>query len=197
VVAIGTTSRFTKLESAVASERRMVADQSAAEDDLVRCCERAGVLWTLLRPTLVYDGIHDRNVAFVAACIRRFGCFPVVGAGQGKRQPLHAEDLALACVDVISKSATENRAYNLSGGETLSYRQMVERVFDAYDLKPRILTVPPIALRAAIATLRMLPRFRYLNKAMVFRMEEDLVFDQSDAVTDFGFAPRRFKPRAT
>ena len=36
--------------------------------------------------------------------------------------------------------------------------------------------------------------FKDFNAEMARRMNEDLVFDTSDAVRDFGFAPRKFEP---
>lgn len=193
-VVIGTTSLLAKADSPSVSEREMMREYRSAEEALARCCEQRNVPWTLLRPTMVYDGRHDRNVAFIAKIIRRFGFFPIVGSGGGKRQPLYADDLAQACVTVSDVAATYNRAYSLSGGETLTYLEMVERIFTALDRKPRVLKVPSPLFRAAFAMLRVLPHYRYLNTAMIARMNNDLVFDHSEAVRDFGFRPIGFLP---
>ena len=40
---------------------------------------------------------------------------------------------------------TFGKAYNLSGGETLSYLEMVRRIFVAQNLKPRFVRVPILA----------------------------------------------------
>lgn len=193
-VAIGTTSLFAKADSPSVSERNTMREYRAAEDTMVRCCEQQNVPWTLLRPTMVYDGHHDRNVAFIAKFIRRFGFFPMAGPGDGKRQPLYADDLAQACVTVLGVAATFNRAYNLSGGETLTYRQMVERIFTALGRKPRVFNLPLPLFHVGFAMLRLLPRYRYLNTAMIARMSDDLVFDHSEAGRDFAFRPSAFLP---
>jgi hypothetical protein len=39
-------------------------------------------------------------------------------------------------------------------------------------------------------------RFKDFNAEMARRMNEDLVFDSSAAVRDFGFAPRTFQPQS-
>jgi uncharacterized protein YbjT (DUF2867 family) len=85
-----------------------------------------------------------------------------------------------------------NRAYNLSGGETLAYREMVARVFAALGRPARLVTVPLWAFRLAVAVLRRLPRYRHWSAAMAERMNRDLVFDHADAARDFGFKPRGF-----
>ena len=192
LVAIGTTSRYTKSGSSNTAEQRMVAEQQATEEALAVACNEAQIPWTLLRPTLVYDGSHDRNVAFIIRCIRRFGFFPMVGEGTGLRQPLHADDLAQACVDVLPIPATYGRDYNLAGADTLTYHGMVASIFVAMDRDTRIIRVPVQLLKAIVSILRLVPHYRYLNTAMIGRINEDLVFDSTAAVRDFGFRPRRF-----
>jgi len=98
-----------------------------------------------------------------------------------------------ACVAALSSETVRDRAYNLSGGETLTYREMVERIFLAMGRKPRLLTVPMFIFRLALAGLRRLPRYRHWTAAMAERMNRDLVFDHADAARDFGFAPADFQ----
>lgn len=192
IIAFGTTSRLTKAESAVPAEQRMVREQAAAEDWLAGT---SGVSWTLFRPTMIYDGEHDKNVALIARFIRRFGFFPLVGEAAGRRQPVHAADLARACCDVLSDGAAAGKTYTLVGGETLTYRAMVDRIFAGLGRKPRYLHVPPPLLRAGLTLARTAPRYRYLNAAMAERMNKDMVFDSTDAKQDFGYRPRGFKIR--
>jgi nucleoside-diphosphate-sugar epimerase len=85
-----------------------------------------------------------------------------------------------------------NRAYNLSGGETLTYREMVARVFAALGRPTHSVTVPLWAFRLAVAMMRRLPRYRHWSAAMAERMNRDLVFDHADAARDLGFKPRGF-----
>jgi nucleoside-diphosphate-sugar epimerase len=82
--------------------------------------------------------------------------------------------------------------YNISGGETLTYREMVARVFAALGRRPLLLTVPLWAFRLAVSALRCLPRYRQWSAAMAERMNRDLVFDHTEAGRDIGFKPRPF-----
>jgi nucleoside-diphosphate-sugar epimerase len=110
----------------------------------------------------------------------------------GLRQPVHAEDVAMACVRAVQAPHVCRHAYNLSGGETLAYRDMVSRVFSALNRRPRLLTVPLWVFRIAVPLLRCLPRYRKWSAAMAQRMNQDLVFDHGDAARDLGFVPRTF-----
>ncbi len=155
--------------------------------------ESRGIEWVILRPTLIYGLGRDKNISEIARFIRRFGFFPVLGEAKGLRKPIHAEDVAGACLAALQGSDVRSRSYNISGGETLTYREMVARIFTALGRRPRVLTVPLWAFRLAVTMLRCLPRYRQWSAAMAERMNRDLVFDHADAVRDLGFKPRGFE----
>ena len=125
LVALSSTSRFTKRESTDAAERSLAARLAAAEDEVIAAARARGIVATIFRPTMIYDGSHDRNVTAIAAFIRRYRFFPVVGAAAGLRQPVHADDVVAACETALARDG-ETDAYELSGGEILSYREMVQ-----------------------------------------------------------------------
>lgn len=194
VICFGTTSKYSKAASSDPAEQTFAAEQIEAEEKVAKLCEAANAAWTVFRPTLIYGAGMDRNVAVIARIIRRFGLFPLFGAAAGRRQPVHADDLALACVEALAQPKTYGAAYDLAGGETLTYRQMVERVFAAEKRTPRFVPVPLTVFRVAMWCVSRIPRFKDFNAEMARRMNEDLVFDPSDAARDFGFSPRRFEP---
>jgi len=66
-------------------------------------------------------------------------------------------------------------------------------VFLAFQKRPRLLTIPLIVFRMAVACLRVFPRYRNWSAAMAERMNRDLVFDHAEAARDLGYAPRRFR----
>ena len=192
VVALSSTSRFTKVDSGDMAETAVAARLIEAEDRFVAWAKSRGVEWVILRPTLIYGLGRDKNISEIARFIRRFGFFPVFGPAQGLRQPIHAEDVAAACVSALQAPDAANRAYNISGGETLTYHAMVERVFAALGRRPRLLTVPLWSFRLAVSVLRCLPRYRQWSAAMAERMNRDLVFEHTEAARDIGFKPRCF-----
>ena len=193
VIAFSSTSRFTKAASVDPGERGLAASLAQAEDRLAQRCAGLGIRWTLFRPTLIYGAGMDKNVCFIADFVRRYRFFPLLGKGEGLRQPVHADDLAAACLAALEHSASCGHSYQLTGGETLSYRAMVERVFQALNRPPRLLAVPRPLLRTALRGARLLPGLRHLTPEMADRMSEDLCFDSRPATQDFGYAPRRFE----
>ncbi|MDR7231683.1 nucleoside-diphosphate-sugar epimerase [Caulobacter sp. BE264] len=193
LVAFSSTSRFTKTDSPVAAERAVAVALAKAEQALETWCAANGVAWTILRPTLIYDEGHDENVSRIARLVRRFHVMPLSGAGEGLRQPVHAEDLATGALAAAHAPAAQNRAYDLVGGETVSYRVMVDRVFEGLGKTPRSLPMPTWLFGLLMRLAK--PFYPGATTAMGARMGQDLTFDSSDAARDFGWAPRDFHPR--
>ena len=192
VVVLSSTSRFTKVGSGDTAEVALAAKLIDSEARVQAWAASRGIEWVILRPTLIYGLGRDKNISEIARFIRRFGFFPVLGGAQGLRQPIHAEDVAAACVSALQAHDAANNAYNISGGETLAYHDMVARVFSALGRRPRLLTVPLWAFRLAVSVLRCLPLYRQWSAAMAERMNRDLVFDHAEAARDLGFKPRGF-----
>jgi nucleoside-diphosphate-sugar epimerase len=195
LVVFSSTSRFTKSASPDAAEREVARHLAGAEAAVTAFCEGRGVRWTILRPTLIYAEGQDANVSRLAALIRRFGVLPLYGRGDGRRQPVHADDLAAAALAALDGPAAANRAFDLPGGETLTYRAMCERIFAGLGRRPRILSLPPPLWRAGFALAA--PLLPGAGAAMGARMAEDLVFDAAPARRALRWSPRPFHPVST
>jgi len=196
IVVLSSTSRFTKNTSSDPSERKIAQQLIKGEEFLQTWAATHEVKWIILRPTLIYGYGHDKNIAEIARFIRRFGFFPLLGSAKGLRQPVHVEDVALACYAALDTLNLTNRSYNLTGEEALPYHEMVKRIFAALNHPPRMLTVPLWLFQIAAWGLSWLPRYRYWTSAMAERMNQDLKFDCSDAKRDLNFSPRSFKLKA-
>jgi nucleoside-diphosphate-sugar epimerase len=176
LVCFSSTSMLAKAASPSAEEREIVRMLGAAESAVA-----AGAIpWTLLRPALIYGLGLDRNVTAAARFIRRWHCFPLGGPGKGLRQPVHADDLAAAALAALDLPATAGGSFNLGGGETLSYRQMIQRIFEVLDQRQHFLRLP------------FLSRLPGSIGAVAARMEQDLAFDHGEFWPLAGIAPRRF-----
>jgi nucleoside-diphosphate-sugar epimerase len=192
VVAFSSTSVITKQDTEVAAERQMIRNLAAAEQEIASVCEQHGIGWTILRPTLIYAEGRDTNITPLSRLIRRFGFMPLVGGAPGLRQPVHAEDLAIGAIAAAQGSAAIDRFYSLPGAETLSYREMIGRIFDGLGQPRRLVSVPPWLWRATFVAAK--PLFPGANVAMGIRMMKDMTFDATPAIKDLGWNPRNFRP---
>ncbi len=196
VVALSSTSRFSKSNSSDTADQITAQRLIEGENHLRQWAEKTAVEWVILRPTLVYGQGKDKNIAEIARFVQRFGFFPLLGKANGMRQPIHVNDVATACVAALRSPKTAFRAYNISGRDTLPYHEMVRQVFLVLNRKPRMISIPTAAFKAALSCLRLIPRYRYISFSMAERMNNDLVFDHKDAIRDLNFSPRPFQIRA-
>ena len=192
VVLFTTSSISTKTNSSDPEVRAGIAAYARAEADVTTCCDRLGVRWTVLRPTIIYDEGKDNNLTRIARLIARFGIFPLCGRGLGLRQPVHAEDCAIAAVNAAQSNRAENKTYALPGGETITYREMIGRIFDGMQRRRLIIPVPPPLWLGLFHLVRH--RFPGIKAEMGLRMAIDLTFDRSKAVSDLDWHPRAFRP---
>jgi nucleoside-diphosphate-sugar epimerase len=192
LVAFSSTSVLTKQDTEVAAERDTIRRLTEAERKIAAVCEQNEVGWTILRPTLIYAEGRDANITPLSRLIRRFGFMPLVGGAPGLRQPVHAEDLAIGAIAAAACPAAANKFYSLPGGEILTYREMIGRVFDGMKLPRRTVSVPVPVWRLMFAVAK--PLFPTANVAMGLRMMKDMTFDATPAASDFGWNPRAFRP---
>jgi len=192
VIAVSSTSLFTKTDSEIESERASLQSLIEAERSISEVCERHGIAWTILRPTLIYSEGRDRNITPLSRLIRRFGMMPLVGGGQGLRQPVHAQDLARGALAAAAAPTAANKIYSVPGGETLTYREMIGRIFDGLGQPRRMVSVPAPIWRATFPLIK--PLFPGANVAMGLRMMQDMTFDATPAINDLGWTARGFRP---
>lgn len=192
IIALSSTSVFTKSQSKDEMERWTASHLQRCETELSEFCTQHNINWTLFRPTLIYRLGRDKNITTIARFIQCFGFFPLVGEGKGLRQPVHARDVANACAYSLDCPASFSKAYNLSGRDIFSYREMVEKVFFFIGKKPRFIPFSLSLARLTLKWLACLPGYQYLTPEMADRMNMNMCFDHASAHNDIGFEPSSF-----
>lgn len=194
VVAFGSTSMHAKRDAADPGERALAARLRAGEDRVFESAADRGAEATVLRPTLVYGSGRDRNLTRIADLAGRAGFFLLPRGADGLRQPVHVDDLGGVAASAVDCAAASGRAYDLPGGETLPYREMVARTLAALSPRPRLVELPGPLFRLAVAAARAAGRLEGMPPGAIARMRQDLVFDPAPARRDLGWAPRPFQP---
>ena len=193
VIAISSTSKFTKLDSLRIEEREIAKKIHEAELCLIEWAEKNTVQWLIFRPTLIYGFGIDKNISKLTWFIRTFHFFPLVGLGNGLRQPIHAIDVARICVNSLYSSNTFNSSFNIAGAESLTYREMASRIFESLGLRPYFIRFPVWIVKLGLTVLHINPKYRNITYSMFDRMNRDQVFDINEARKLFNFEPRKFK----
>ena len=191
VIAFSSSSVSSKQQSNDSSEQILVQSLKSAEETIIAHCKANKVALTIFRPSMIYGHCRDQNITHIAKFINKYGFMILVGKASGLRQPVHADDLVNACVSVFDQQTTYNQAYYLAGAEELSYRVMVERIFNGLDKPVRILTVPLFLLRISLKLASLTGKFSYTSE-MADRMRQNMNYDHSMAVKDFQYSPQVF-----
>ena len=188
VIAMSSMSTDSKADSPDPEERELAARLRDAEARVMETSRKVGAAYTILRPTLIYGAGSDRSLAPIARFARRWRVLPLPLGGTGLRQPVHAADLAGACVAVLDNPATYAKTYALGGGEALPFRTMLLRLRECAGGYALALPVPSWLLRG-FARWR---RGTRIGPGTLARLRASLVADNSAATRDFGYAPRPF-----
>lgn len=186
LLAISSMSAESKRNSTVHDDRRVSQRLRDGEQRLVEQCRRLGINWTVLRPTMIYGAGLDRNLTPIARRAARWRIFPMPNA-TGLRQPVHAEDVAIASIRAVGRSEASGRIIELGGGERLSVAEMFERVRASLPCR----TVP---LRLPGSLLRTGARLQPILRGPLDRLETDLVADNSEVERLLDVHPRPFRP---
>lgn len=192
IIAFSSTSVFVKLYSSNRGERDLVQKLENAELMLAERSRKSGAQFTIFRPTMIYGLGLDENVTKIASFAERYHFFPLYPPAKGRRQPIHADDLAQLALSNLDNAKTHGKSYNVGGGEVLSYQAMVERVFYALGQTPRIWMFKYLP-----DTLDILGKWIFggkMNGEMARRMNEDMLFNDATKHRDFSFKFRDFLP---
>ncbi|GAB3782524.1 NAD-dependent epimerase/dehydratase family protein [Dyella agri] len=189
VIATSSMSAETKRDSGVPAERVLAQQLRNGEQALAAACARHGAPWTVLRPTLIYGAGLDKSLSPIARRAWRTRVFPLP-AGRGLRQPVHADDIALAVLAALDCPASAGRILSIGGGERLSAREMFARVRSTLPHANLPLPLPSWLLHAG---QRLAPA---KLRGPLARLDADLVADNSELERLLGVTPRAFRPEA-
>lgn len=190
IVALGSTSEYTKVDSEDPLDRETVALLHRGARDIRQWAEHHRIAWVLLRATLIY-GPDDRNLNFWRNFARYSPLLPLVAGGSARRQPIHCEDVARVMLSAATYSGPI-REFIIAGPRALSYRQILEAICQQQGMTRRYLSLPVWLLKTAVAVIRLLPGMRALRPAMIERLQQDMVFPIEPARQELEFSPREF-----
>src|SRR5690348_4475303 len=185
VVATSSMSADSKQASPVAAERALSQRLRDGEAVLARVCDRRGIAWTVLRPTLIYGAARDRSLTPLARRAARWHVFGLP-AGSGLRQPVHAADVATAVLRALDGAAS-GRVIPIGGGERLPAEAMFARVRASLPVRTLAVPVPAPLVRMGS---RLVPPLR----GPLTRLGQDLVADNGELERLLDVHPRGFVP---
>ena len=149
---------------------------------------------TILRPTMIYGTINDRNVAVFMKMVYKLRLFPVVNGANYELQPVWCGDLGKAYFQVLTNSeVTKNKDYNLSGGSPILLIDMFKVMARKLGVGNRFVNIPFWVAYSGAWTVYVLTLGKFDFREKVQRLVEPRVFSHEEATTDFGYNPVCFE----
>ena len=187
LICVHTTGIYSKYKEAGEEYRNI--------DDFVYMMSKSkNIILTILRPTMIYGTLSDRNISSFIKMVDKFPVMPVVNNAMYELQPVHFADLGKAYYDVlVSEKITGGHDYILSGGEEIMLRDILTEIGAYLSKRMRFVSVPfPIAYAGAwFVWLVSIGKIDFREK--VQRLCEPRVYPHEEATRDFGYAPRTFR----
>lgn len=191
IVMVHTTGIYSKYKAA-GEEYRQIESKIAR---LIRTYKSQGrkINTTILRPTMIYGDLNDKNVSVFIKMVDKLRIFPTVNNAKYDLQPVWCKDLGDAFYEVMMKwDVTKNKDYILSGGAPIQLREMFQEIARQLGVKNFYVSCPyPIAYVGA-CMIYVLTLKKIDMREKVQRLVEPRAYNHKDATKDFGYNPAEF-----
>ena len=165
------------------------------EEAVWRAHREHGLPVTVVRPATIY-GPRGKDFVVEIADMLRQRMMLLIGGGRARGGFTYVDNVAQAMMDAAASSRTVGRAYNISDGTGVTWRDYTCALADALGYRRPRLSLPfPIAM-ALGATMEVpfgllkLDARPLLTRHAVHLLGQDQEFPATRAREDFGFAPR-------
>lgn len=187
LILVHTTGIYSKYKEAGEEYRRI--DAYVTEQ-----CAKHGIVLTILRPTMIYGNRFDQNVIKFIRMVDKLPVMPIVNDARYALQPVHYKDLGKAYFDVLmNEEATANKNYDLSGGEVIDLRDMLEVIGENLGKKVQFVSCPYFLAYPGAWFVYGVTFGKMDFREKVQRLCEPRAYSHDTATRDFGYAPMTFR----
>lgn len=190
-ILVHTTGIYSKYKAA--GEEYRIIEKKIAQMTEQYIDQGRNVAVTILRPTMIYGDLRDKNLSVFIRMVHKLRLMPVVNGARYDLQPVWCKDLGDAYYGVMRNwDVTKNKEYILSGGAPIQLREMFREIARQLGVKNVFISCPfPVAYAGAWALY--LVSFGKINmREKVQRLVEPRAFEHTKATEDFGYAPVEF-----
>lgn len=188
-VFVGSTSRFQKINSEDLKEIELVSKMSQAENEI----NESKINTVIMRPTMLYGIDKDKNILNLINFMNKYHCFPIIGKGTGKKQPVYVGDVADAVISVLFNEQIIKNEYNVPGAEPIVYKDMIATIKKNLNKPVLVFHIPVWLARLGFKLYKLLNNKTIVNEAMINRVNKDFLFDYEKAKEDFDYSPLTFE----
>ncbi|MGI9254597.1 MAG: SDR family oxidoreductase [Thermomicrobiales bacterium] len=118
---------------------------------------KSGIPWTIFRPSVIF-GPGDEFINTLAKLVKLAPVIPVVGTGKSKFQPVSVSEVASCFVRALDDPETAGHIYDLGGGKTYEYREMLSVIAKELGVKKPMVKVPVGLMKPVVELSKPLPK---------------------------------------
>lgn len=187
IVLVHTTGIYSKFKSA--SHEYQTIEKNV--DNLIKNASYE-IDFTILRPTMIFGYLNDRNMIKFIKMVDSLPILPVIDYGRSLIQPVHGKDLGEAYYQILL-SKKVNKDYILSGEMALSMYELFSLISTYLDKKRFIVSIPDWmgVFLARLLKILSFNKIDYVER--VQRMSENRNYSHENATNDFNYLPSSFK----
>lgn len=187
LILVHTTGIYSKYKTASAGYLEI-------EKSIEKMVANKNIAVTILRPTMIFGSLSDKNVSIFIKMVDKLRFFPVINHARYPIQPVYEKDLGNAYYQVmVNADATRNKNYILSGKEPILLIDMLKIIGIYLNKKNTYISIPyPVAYLGAWC-LFLLTFGKVDLRERVQRLIEPRTFPHKEAFIDFGYSPVNFK----
>lgn len=188
-----------QLREDFAPPRRWITDYARskwASEIAVRKAAADGLSSVVLRPRAVF-GAGDVAILPRLLAVAASSRFPLPSGGRALIDITHVDNVVDAVECALRADVPgDGRAYNISNGEPVRVRALLQRLFSLLDLDVRLLSIPRTVLHALAAVAEQAARVRpgrpepHLTRYGVGVLAYSQTLDITRAQRELGYAPR-------
>ena len=144
ILACSSTSSLTKRFESNEFDKNLSIKLLNSEKNIMKIAKELKISCQIIRPTMIYgsvNGVEDKNISKILLIMRSLK-FIALPSNSGKRQPIHAIQLAKVVFSLMSKSLydlnkSKSDFINVGGDEILDYGIMVQQLKDSLSNKDK------------------------------------------------------------
>ena len=142
-------------------------------------------LSTILRPSIVYS-VDDNFTTSFMTLLNRLPLFPLYYNGKTKFMPIHSSDLVDIIYNIISKNIY-SQIIECVGTETLTLKEIIEKLLNLIDKKRILLPVPLFLGKLSAKFFQLFPKPLLTEDQLRLLNYDNIVSGKYKTNTDIGF----------
>lgn len=187
LILVHTTGIYSKHKSAGEEYRKI-------DNQVYELTKQHDIALTILRPTMIYGTLNDRNVSFFIKLVDKCKIVPTVNGAHYELQPVHCADLGKALYLVLMNPEKCNgNDYNLSGAEPIELCDMLKEIEKNLGVRRKYISCPFFIAYVGALLIYVLTLKKKDYREKVQRLCEPRVYSHDKATQDFGYEPRTFQ----